>query len=864
MPKRLRFSQRIALAIIVVVMTFVSAIGYISYRGMYDVTYTNMNDALSFRAEVMSDHLTDKLNGIYKSVTEMSANTLIGNALVDDLGRDVYLVHFLSGFRMVEGLPVEVFVTDFIGRPIASNLSGAKLLPTQNFLTNAIDSNKARTFITERNDEYILAIVKPVLFANTGLPEGALIYQIPLLELLAQDEVLVHLKTSNNIGGEELSFRVEGQDAPGVIAIGHQHDPRLMRTYVLNVHPDMGGAGFTISVFGNPNPFKDLLEETLQFYAFVGALALLFAVATGLSISRVLTGRFKELQETALGIVHSGDVTERLPAGGGDEVSNVAGAFNAILDRLEGAYLDLEEQAELKLGKLRQAIEQSQVMVVITDIYGNIEYVNPEFEKTTGYSAEEAIGKNPRFLKSGNKRKDEYTELWHTITNGDKWNGEFLNKHKDGHLYWETASIAPIKDFEGEITGFIAVKENVTDRKEAEEALKIAKNDAEAANRAKSEFLSSMSHELRTPLNGILGFAQLLEQDPKNPLSKPQWDRADYIIKSGEHLLELINQVLELAQIEAGKLSVNLENLPICEVIEECIPIVRAMAEKRNVSVESDTAECANILVRADHTRLKQVFLNLLSNGVKYNRDGGSVTIGAHLTTQGQIRIAVTDTGLGIAKDKHEEIFVPFNRIGFEASNIEGTGIGLTITRKLLTLMNGEIGFESTEGKGSTFWVELPVGKIIDDAAPDKDAARSAGSFSLTAPIGHDGKRYSVLYVEDSPANMMLMEQIISMVPDLDLITAKTAERGVLMAQEQLPDLILMDINLPGMSGYDALRHLSESDLTRTIPVIAVSADALSHQIEEGLKAGFSAYLTKPLQINELLNKVRKILTDTA
>ena len=207
---------------------------------------------------------------------------------------------------------------------------------------------------------------------------------------------------------------------------------------------------------------------------------------------------------------------------------------------------------------------------------------------------------------------------------------------------------------------------------------------------------------------------------------------------------------------------------------------------------------------------------------------------------------------------------MPFNRIGFESSNIEGTGIGLTITRKLLTLMNGEIGFESEVGKGSTFWVELPVGKITAGAQPQEDAARLAGAFSLTAPIGHNDKRYSVLYIEDSPANMMLMEQIISMVPDLDLITAKTAERGVLMAQEQLPDLILMDINLPGMSGYDALRHLSESDRTHTIPVIAVSADALSHQIEEGLNAGFSAYLTKPLQINELLNKVRKILTDTA
>ena len=403
-----------------------------------------------------------------------------------------------------------------------------------------------------------------------------------------------------------------------------------------------------------------------------------------------------------------------------------------------------------------------------------------------------------------------------------------------------------------------SMENHLSSRRNAEKALGIAKEEAENANQAKSEFLSSMSHELRTPLNAILGFTQLLQFDPSTPLTDGQKDSTDQIIKGGNHLLELIDQVLELAKIEAGKISVSIEPVSIRQLIDESIVMVQTMAEKRNITIDVNTDNCPNVEVMADHTRLKQVLLNLLSNAVKYNNEGGSISIIARVEGDQFCNIAVTDTGNGIAEDQYSSVFKPFNRLGHETSEIEGTGIGLVITRKMMHIMKGEIGFESEVGKGTTFWVEIPLAAQSSLPTASKTTQAESNAVVMESAIGAEGEGYKVLYVEDNPANLMLMEKIIERMSGVDLISAHNAELGLEMAEAKHPDIILLDINLPGMDGYEALERLKVNEKTSSIPVIAVTAQATKADITRGRHAGFVSYITKPIQVPELIKAIEE------
>ncbi len=402
-----------------------------------------------------------------------------------------------------------------------------------------------------------------------------------------------------------------------------------------------------------------------------------------------------------------------------------------------------------------------------------------------------------------------------------------------------------------------ALESEIEARRTVEAALRASEETADAANRAKTEFLSSMSHELRTPMNAILGFGQLLLSEPTAPLGANQRAFVEQILKAGRHLLELINEILDLARIEAGKMVLSVEPVSVADVVSECLPLIQHMAGEKNVRIEPLPANLA-LQVTADYMRLKQVLLNLLTNAVKYNRNGGRVSIGVSTGAPGRARISVFDTGHGIPEALQKDLFQPFQRLGSNTLDVEGTGIGLALTRNLVTAMNGEIGFKSVLGTGTTFWIDLPLAAALsaDAATPGKlKAAADAGAERN----GEAGLERSILYIEDNPANVLLMEQIAKRM-SIRFLTAHNAEIGIDLAASQQPELIVMDIDLPQMSGFEALAQLKQYPETATIPVIALSANAMPKDVARGLDAGFLSYHTKPIDVEEIIQTIRQIL----
>ncbi|WP_323815474.1 PAS domain-containing protein [Cellvibrio sp. NN19] len=397
---------------------------------------------------------------------------------------------------------------------------------------------------------------------------------------------------------------------------------------------------------------------------------------------------------------------------------------------------------------------------------------------------------------------------------------------------------------------------DITEVKRAEERVIQAKELAEKANRAKSEFLSSMSHELRTPLNAILGYTQLFEYDDN--LKPQQVENVREIHRAGEHLLQLINDVLDLAKIESGAMTVSLEPVLVSRLIAECFTLVQPQADAKGIRLTSSLGDFAATYVVADHVRCKQVLLNLLSNAVKYNAVGGDVEVKLMAQTGQQLRIAVRDTGRGIPLARQNEVFQPFNRLSAENTNIEGSGVGLVITKQLVEMMQGRLDFTSTEGVGSTFWIDFPM------AAEWNTESTCAGASShdyIPAQLNVQ-RRCKILYIEDNPTNIRLLQQIFTRYPQLELDIAEEAFLGIYKARSTQPDLIILDINLPGMDGYEVLSVLMNDSVTNVIPVIGLSANAMPYDIERGRKAGFHDYLTKPVNIHHLIDVFNQILHD--
>ncbi|MBQ5961388.1 ATP-binding protein [Massilia sp. ZL223] len=378
--------------------------------------------------------------------------------------------------------------------------------------------------------------------------------------------------------------------------------------------------------------------------------------------------------------------------------------------------------------------------------------------------------------------------------------------------------------------------------------------EARNANQAKSAFLSSMSHELRTPLNAILGFAQILTSDTLPSTLEQKKEFANHILKSGRHLLTLINEILDLAKVESGTVTLSMEPVALSDTLLECRTMVEPIASGRGVRVLFP--DVAGAVVLADRTRLKQVLLNLLSNAVKYNRESGAVVLTCEQTAPARLRLSVQDTGQGLSAEQVASLFQPFNRLGQEGGSQEGTGIGLVVTKRLVELMGGQIGVSSSPGVGSVFWIELATTAPLASALPE--GGQEVRAAAPAAPM--EGEPHLLLYVEDNPANLRLVEEIVRFRPDLRLLSAPDGHIGLQLARAHRPEVILMDLNLPGMSGIEVLRQLRTDPETAAIPVIALTANAMPRDIERGIAAGFHRYLTKPIDIDKFTEAIDSTL----
>jgi PAS domain S-box-containing protein len=527
------------------------------------------------------------------------------------------------------------------------------------------------------------------------------------------------------------------------------------------------------------------------------------------------------------------------------------GTDNTARKQVEAEQMKLDQRLRDQQFYTRSLIESNIDALMTTDPAGIITDVNKQMEALTGCTRDELIGAPFKSYFTDPARAEAGIKL--VLSDKKVTDYELTACARDGKKTVVSYNATTFYDRDRTLQGVFGVARDVTERKRFEQALQetnvemeSAKSAAEKANLAKSDFLSGMSHELRSPLNAILGFAQLMDTASPPP-SDVQKESITQILQAGWHLLKLINEILDLSVVESGKVSLSLEPVDLSQVLSKCQTMMESQAQQRGIVMTFPLFKQPSF-VWADQTRLMQIVINLLSNAIKYNQSNGQVTVDYSVTSSESIRISFRDTGAGLAPEKVAQLFQPFNRLGQEASSVSGTGIGLVVTKQLVELMGGVMGVNSTVGEGSVFWFEL-------QSTPEPElktiALEHAAPKIAIRPI--DTPQKIVLYIEDNPANMKLVENLIDRRTDIKLLKAVDGSLGIALAKSSLPDVILMDINLPDISGIDALKALREDASTAHIPVVAISANAMSRDIEVGRQLGFFRYLTKPIVVEEFM-----------
>ena len=589
-------------------------------------------------------------------------------------------------------------------------------------------------------------------------------------------------------------------------------------------------------VYETPRFFSELIVEAdrSRFEAFVAAVISGQATGGGSDYEVVDAAghrrwfvvdlRLQSVNGTHALLGHAADVTDRVQS---DRAANEA------VDRYQAIFTGVPS------GIFRSAPS------------GQILEANRKLAEIFGYASVEELKREVHDVGALYlDRHDRLRFMESVVAGGSVENFETKIRRRTGELIDISMNASVVRDREGNVLGFEGTLLDVTVQRRAEEDARRAWAEADEANQAKSAFLSRMSHELRTPLNSIIGFAQLLE------LRQPEPDVADsvhHIVNAGRHLLELINEILDIAKVEAGRIGLSVEPVRLGEVVLESLALIRPLAAARAIEISNESDQEFQTYLLADRQRLKQVLLNLLSNAVKYNREGGSVAVTSRLE-DGDVIVAVSDTGPGMTSDQLDRLFVPFERLGAEASGEEGTGLGLTLSRNLTEAMGGVLEVSSIYGRGSTFTVTLP-----SSLAP-LDMPGVAMAMSNPEQTRAVASLHSVLYIEDNIASISLVEQILALRPGLSLQTAMQGRLGVSLAREHQPDLILLDLNLADTSGRDVLTELKADPRTKPIPVLMISADASPGQIQRLLDGGAAGYLTKPLDVPQFLGEVDRLL----
>ena len=518
------------------------------------------------------------------------------------------------------------------------------------------------------------------------------------------------------------------------------------------------------------------------------------------------------------------------------------------------------EEAQRKLQQLSSAVENSPATIVITDNLGQIEYVNPKFTEISGYLPEEAIGQNPRILNSGNQPKELYSELWDTILSGREWRGDFCNRKKNGDLHWEHASISPIRDGQGNITHFVAIKEDVTEERRIASELLAAREGAQAASVSKSEFLANMSHEIRTPLSAIIGFSDLIL---KTSLPPRQLGYVQKIHIAGELLLSIINDILDFSKIEARQLKMEQIPFHLSDMLANVVSLVQNKALDKGLRLKVDTPPEAYSYLMGDPHRLSQIIVNLLSNAIKFT-EHGEVTLETMLLDREnervKLRLSIRDTGIGISDEQLNKLFYPFTQAdGSTTRRFGGTGLGLAISKQLAELMGGDISCESTPGQGSVFHVTIwfrtcgahDLERIDDGIHTAEDLKREIIDFS----------NCSILLVEDNETNRQLAIELLKETGAVVYTAANGTEAVTMITKGNvLFDLVLMDIQMPVMDGYEATRIIRSDRRFSTLPIIAMTAHAMHEERQKILAAGVDAHITKPIKARTMLKIMKFFL----